>query len=130
MCAPARPSANQGYSTTMPFLDLITLCSSCFLDGLRERVFQLDQREPAKPVQPCYVVVWDNVSFHRSAVVRDWFNNNPRFSNIFLPAYSPFLNPSLMLFQTCMNLFCGKMSAFYSHSKRQWGPVLFGLEGE
>ncbi len=64
-----------------------------FLDGLRERVFQLDQREPAQPVQPCYVVVWDNVSVHRSALVRDWFTNNPRFSNIFLPAYSPFLNP-------------------------------------
>ncbi len=64
-----------------------------FLDGLRERVFQLDQREPAQPVQPCYIVVWDNVSFHRSALVCDWFTNNPRFSNIFLPAYSPFLNP-------------------------------------
>ncbi len=46
-----------------------------FLDGLRERVFQLDQREPAQPVQPCYVVVWDNVSFHHSALVRDWFTN-------------------------------------------------------
>ncbi len=64
-----------------------------FLDGLRERVFQLDQREPAQPVQPCYVVVWDNVSFHHSALLRDWFTNNPRFSSIFLPAYSLFLNP-------------------------------------
>ncbi|KAI7790308.1 hypothetical protein IRJ41_012888 [Triplophysa rosa] len=47
----------------------------------------------AQPEQPHYVVVWDNISFHRAALVRDWFTNNPRFSNIFLPAYSPFLNP-------------------------------------
>jgi len=33
-----------------------------------------------------------NVSFHHSALVRDWFTNNPRFLNIFLPAYSPFPN--------------------------------------
>ncbi|XP_051569163.1 uncharacterized protein LOC127449653 [Myxocyprinus asiaticus] len=64
-----------------------------FPDGLRECVFQLNQREPAQPEQPRYIVVWDNVSFHRAALVRDWFTNNPRFSNIFLPAYSPFLNP-------------------------------------
>ncbi len=47
-----------------------------FLDGLRERVFQLDQSEPVQPVQPCNVVVWDNVSFHRTALVCDWFTNN------------------------------------------------------
>lgn len=61
-----------------------------FTDGLRERVFQLDQREPAKPEQLHYIVVSDNASFHRAALVRDWFTNHPRFSNIFLPAYSPF----------------------------------------
>ncbi|XP_051572161.1 uncharacterized protein LOC127451467 [Myxocyprinus asiaticus] len=59
----------------------------------RECVFQLDQREPAQPEQPRYIVVWDNVSFHRAALVREWFTNNPRFSNIFLPAYSSFYNP-------------------------------------
>ncbi len=38
-------------------------------------------------------VIWDNVSFHRAALVRNWFSDHPRFSNMFLPAYSPFLNP-------------------------------------
>lgn len=64
-----------------------------FLDGLRDHVYRLDQREPAQPEQPCCIVIWDNVSFHRAALVLDWFTNNPRFSNIFLPAYSPSLNP-------------------------------------
>uniref|UniRef100_A0A672NUQ4 Uncharacterized protein n=1 Tax=Sinocyclocheilus grahami TaxID=75366 RepID=A0A672NUQ4_SINGR len=45
------------------------------------------------PEQPRYIVVWENVCFHRAALVLDWFTNNQRFSNIFLPAYSPFLNP-------------------------------------
>ncbi|XP_019203725.1 uncharacterized protein LOC109195670 [Oreochromis niloticus] len=75
-----------------------TMLLLAFLDGLRQHMFQLDYREPAQPEQPHYVVVWDNVSFHRAALVRDWFTNNPRFSNIFLPAYSPFLNPIEELF--------------------------------
>ncbi len=66
----------------------VTMCAAishntmhllAFLDGLQDHVHWLDQREPAQPQQSCYV--------------RDWFTNNPRFSNIFLPAYSPFLNP-------------------------------------
>ncbi|KAF4073214.1 hypothetical protein AMELA_G00256280 [Ameiurus melas] len=64
-----------------------------FLDCLRECVFQLDQREAAHPEQSFHVVVWDNISFHHVALVPDWFTNNLRFSNIFLPAYSPILNP-------------------------------------
>ncbi|XP_063324685.1 uncharacterized protein LOC134634684 [Pelmatolapia mariae] len=75
-----------------------TMLLLAFLDGLRQHMFQMDYREPAQPEQPHYVVVWDNVSFHRAALVRDWFTNNPRFSNIFLPAYSPFLNPIEELF--------------------------------
>jgi len=60
-----------------------------FLDGLRDALFQHAQRE----VQPCYVVVWDNVRFHHAVLVRNWFMNDPRFTNVFLPPYSPFLNP-------------------------------------
>ncbi len=40
-----------------------------------------------------YVVVWDNVSFHRALQVREWFNMNQGFINLCLPPYSPFLNP-------------------------------------
>uniref|UniRef100_A0A1A8BRY8 DDE superfamily endonuclease n=1 Tax=Nothobranchius kadleci TaxID=1051664 RepID=A0A1A8BRY8_NOTKA len=40
-----------------------------------------------------YVVVWDNVSFHHSAVVRQWFAAHDRMLMEFLPPYTPFLNP-------------------------------------
>ncbi|XP_016306047.1 tripartite motif-containing protein 16-like [Sinocyclocheilus anshuiensis] len=43
-----------------------------------EHMFQLDLRKPAQPEQPRYILVWDRVSFHRTALVRDWFTNNPR----------------------------------------------------
>ncbi|KAL7839324.1 hypothetical protein SRHO_G00259820 [Serrasalmus rhombeus] len=46
-----------------------------------------------EPEQPSYVVIWDNVSFHRAALVNDWFTNNPQFVVLHLPPYSPFLNP-------------------------------------
>ncbi len=44
-----------------------------------------------RPQQPRFVVIWDNVSFHRAALVRDWFNHN-HFTLLYLPTYSPFLN--------------------------------------
>ena len=37
-----------------------------------------------------YVVVWDNVSFHHSHLVREWF--------AYLPPYSPLLNPIEVFF--------------------------------
>ncbi|KAK0151031.1 hypothetical protein N1851_007823 [Merluccius polli] len=40
-----------------------------------------------------YVVVWDNVSFHRAAPVQNWFADHPPFLVQYLPPYSPFLNP-------------------------------------
>lgn len=70
-----------------------TMLLLAFLDGLRQHMFQRDYSEPAQPEQPHYAAVWCNVSFHHAALVHDWFTNNPRLSNIFLPAYSPFLNP-------------------------------------
>ncbi|KAL3975101.1 hypothetical protein ACER0C_001952 [Sarotherodon galilaeus] len=36
-----------------------------------QHMFQLDYREPAQPEQPHYVVVWDNVSFHRAALAME-----------------------------------------------------------
>lgn len=36
---------------------------------------------------------WFNISFHRAAQVREWFNINGQFMNLYLPPYSPFLNP-------------------------------------
>ncbi|KAK0151758.1 hypothetical protein N1851_006859 [Merluccius polli] len=61
-----------------------------FLDQLHNNILQ-QEGEPGQPEQAQYVVIWDNVSFHRAALVRTWFNDHPRF--LFLPEYSPFLNP-------------------------------------
>ena len=40
-----------------------------------------------------FTVVWDNVSFHRSALVQNWFQHHPQFTILYLPPYSLFLNP-------------------------------------
>ncbi|KAL7868696.1 hypothetical protein SRHO_G00100800 [Serrasalmus rhombeus] len=61
-----------------------------FLDELKN-LLNLPQEE--EPEQPSYVVIWDNVRFHRAALVNDWFTNNPQFVVLHLPPYSPFLNP-------------------------------------
>ncbi|XP_073704232.1 uncharacterized protein [Garra rufa] len=56
-----------------------------FLDALHAVVQE-------RPEQPRFVIIWDNVSFHRAALVRDWFNNHNNFTVLYLPPYSPFLN--------------------------------------
>ncbi|KAG1926230.1 NACHT, LRR and PYD domains-containing protein [Pimephales promelas] len=38
-----------------------------------------------------YVIIWDNVSFHRAALVRNWFTDHTFFMALNLPPYSPFL---------------------------------------
>ncbi|XP_027008009.2 uncharacterized protein LOC113646166 [Tachysurus fulvidraco] len=48
--------------------------------------------------QPRFVVIWDNVSFHRAALVLDWFTNHNNFTPLYLPPYSPFLNAIEELF--------------------------------
>ncbi len=58
-----------------------------FLNHMRDAL--LGQQDE----HPIYVVVWDNVSFHRALQVREWFNMNQGFINLCLPPYSPFLNP-------------------------------------
>jgi len=61
-----------------------------FLNLLNEILFpQGDQEQMVWN----FVVVWDNVQFHHSALVREWFENHPQFRMVFLPPYSPFLNP-------------------------------------
>lgn len=64
-----------------------------FLGGLRDVWFEREQQDHQQAVHPVYVVVWDNVSFHRSVRVREWFNINQQFLNVCLPPCSPFLNP-------------------------------------
>ncbi|CAM4572758.1 unnamed protein product [Leuciscus chuanchicus] len=53
-----------------------------FLNHMRDAL--LGQQDE----HPIYVVVWDNVSFHRALQVREWFNMNQGFINLargFLP---------------------------------------------
>lgn len=52
------------------------------------------------PEQPRFVVIWDNVSFHRAVLVQNWFATHPRFTVVYLPPYSPFLNPIEEFFST------------------------------
>lgn len=62
-----------------------------FLDTLHNTLIPPDQVDG--PEQLRYVVIWDKVSFHRAALVRNWFTAHPRFLVVYLPPYSPFLNP-------------------------------------
>ncbi|XP_049597162.1 uncharacterized protein [Syngnathus scovelli] len=62
-----------------------------FLDDLHEKLIPPNGVDG--PEQLRYVVIWDNVSFHRAAAVRKWFSAHARFVVVNLPPYSPFLNP-------------------------------------
>ncbi|KAL0153765.1 hypothetical protein M9458_050881, partial [Cirrhinus mrigala] len=58
-----------------------------FLDTLH------DMLTVQRPEHTRYAIIWDNVSFHRAALVRNWFTDHPSFMALNLPPYSPFLNP-------------------------------------
>lgn len=58
-----------------------------FLDALHDIVVQ------NRADQPRFVVIWDHVSFHRAALVQAWFSNHSQLEVVYLPPYSPFLNP-------------------------------------
>ncbi len=62
-----------------------------FLYALQEALLRREQRGDEQAEHPMYVVIWDNVNFHRGPRIREWFENNPRFINVCLPPYSPFL---------------------------------------
>ncbi|KAK0135588.1 hypothetical protein N1851_028538 [Merluccius polli] len=64
-----------------------------FLDRLHEIVTALNQVDQMR-----YIVVWDNVSFHRAALVQNWFHEHPEFEVLYLPPYSPFRNPIEVFF--------------------------------
>lgn len=62
-----------------------------FLEELHERL--VPEADRGLDGLPTYVVVWDNVAFHRSRGVAAWFDAHPRMVCLFLSPYSPFLNP-------------------------------------
>lgn len=57
-----------------------------FLDFMNELFSKLDQTMLDK-----YIIIMDNVAFHKTAEVRNWFTNH-HIQAKYLPAYSPFLN--------------------------------------
>ncbi|XP_045560151.1 uncharacterized protein [Salmo salar] len=64
-----------------------------FLDRLHNILTPPERMNDADHQRTRYVVVWDNVSFHRAAPVQNWFADHPPFLVQYLPPYSPFLNP-------------------------------------
>ena len=46
-----------------------------FLNNLENNIHQQDEGEPRWPLQSNYVVIWDNISFHRAALVHAWFTD-------------------------------------------------------
>ena len=63
-----------------------------FLDGLYDTLVPNEDTH--------YIIVWDNVRFHHSVAVREWFEAHARCTMVFLPPYSPFLNPIEELFSS------------------------------
>ncbi|KAL6101469.1 uncharacterized protein ACO6RY_16707 [Pungitius sinensis] len=64
-----------------------------FLEELKDILLDRQQHHPG-PAHHIYVIIWDNVSFHRTNQIREWFTTNSNhFLNVCLPPYSPFLNP-------------------------------------
>ncbi|XP_047676533.1 uncharacterized protein LOC113637723 [Tachysurus fulvidraco] len=64
-----------------------------FLDRLHNILIPPECMNDADHQRNRYVVVWDNVSFHRASPVQHWFADHPTFLAQYLPPHSPFLNP-------------------------------------
>ena len=64
-----------------------------FLDRLHSDLIPLHERGLVGPHLPTFVIVWDNVSFHRGLLIRAWFFAHPRMLMVLSSPYSPFLNP-------------------------------------
>ncbi|KAI7812952.1 hypothetical protein IRJ41_012596 [Triplophysa rosa] len=70
-----------------------TECLVTFLDTLYRDLIPEQEWGQIGDDLPKYVIVWDNVSFHRSNIIRQWFAAHNRMLMEFLSPYSPFLNP-------------------------------------
>ncbi len=64
-----------------------------FLDTLYRDIIPENERGLTGDHLNKHVVVCDNVRFHHSDVVRQWFAAHDRMLVEYLPPYSPFLNP-------------------------------------
>ncbi|KAJ8351661.1 hypothetical protein SKAU_G00231370 [Synaphobranchus kaupii] len=68
-------------------------CLITFLDALYDRRLPPQERDLVAPDLPIFVVAWDNVAFHHSTLVREWFAAWSHIIMEFLLPYSPILNP-------------------------------------
>ncbi|XP_026213312.1 uncharacterized protein LOC113160317 isoform X1 [Anabas testudineus] len=64
-----------------------------FLETLYRDLIPEEERGQSGDHLPTYVKVWDNVSFHHSNIIRQWFAAQNRMRMEFISPYSPFLNP-------------------------------------
>lgn len=62
-----------------------------FLNDLHQRLVPEQDQEGEN--MRTFVISWDNVAFHHSQAITSWFEDHPRLVSLFLPPYSPFLNP-------------------------------------
>ncbi len=62
-----------------------------FLNDLHQRLVPEQDQESEN--MRTFVITWDNVAFHHSQAITTWFEVHPRLVSLFLPPYSPFLNP-------------------------------------
>lgn len=67
-----------------------------FLNDLHQRLIP-EQDQDGENLRT-FVITWDNVAFHHSQAITTWFEVHPRLVSVFLPPYSPFLNPIEELF--------------------------------
>ncbi|KAK0132994.1 hypothetical protein N1851_031640 [Merluccius polli] len=62
-----------------------------FLNDLHQRLVPEQDQEGEN--MRTFVIIWDNVAFHHSQATTTLFEVHPRLVPLFLPPYSPFLNP-------------------------------------
>lgn len=74
-----------------------------FLGGLYERLSTAKEKERSN--LPVFEIIWDNVAFHHSCQVTEWFPAHPRIMSLFLPPYSPFLNRPQSRISSVMKFF-------------------------
>lgn len=86
--------SENGVATHIPSLGpYYTQMLLIFLDRLHFDLIPQNEKGLVGPHLPQYVIVWDNVNFYSGLLIRDWFTTHPRMVMVFLPPYSPFLNP-------------------------------------
>lgn len=89
MCAAI---SENGVSTHIPHIGPYnTQLLLSFLNTLYRDLIPEHQRGLVRPDLPNDVIVWDNVSFHRTNIVREWFAALERITMDFLPPSSQFL---------------------------------------